>query len=111
VLVFYLVMLPSGLLLVDPDRLISLAYWIIWVFGWTAALIVICYRTGPRPRWRWGDKVAPPPGWPRRCQECEYDLTGNTSGVCPECGLDMPAEQIEALRSAAAGRARRPQGT
>ena len=21
-----------------------------------------------------------------RCQECGYDLTGNTSGVCPECG-------------------------
>lgn len=21
-----------------------------------------------------------------QCQECSYDLTGNTSGVCPECG-------------------------
>jgi hypothetical protein len=21
-----------------------------------------------------------------RCPSCEYDLTGNTSGVCPECG-------------------------
>ena len=21
-----------------------------------------------------------------RCQQCGYDLTGNTSGVCPECG-------------------------
>ncbi len=21
-----------------------------------------------------------------RCQRCAYDLTGNTSGVCPECG-------------------------
>lgn len=20
------------------------------------------------------------------CQRCEYDLTGNVSGVCPECG-------------------------
>ncbi|HPF40616.1 MAG TPA: hypothetical protein P5081_16085 [Phycisphaerae bacterium] len=25
----------------------------------------------------------PPPG---RCPECRYDLTGNRSGVCPECG-------------------------
>lgn len=25
----------------------------------------------------------PPPG---HCQECGYNLTGNTSGVCPECG-------------------------
>ena len=21
-----------------------------------------------------------------RCQQCSYDLTGNESGVCPECG-------------------------
>ena len=24
-----------------------------------------------------------PPGY---CQKCGYDLTGNVSGVCPECG-------------------------
>jgi hypothetical protein len=23
---------------------------------------------------------------PGHCQRCRYDLTGNTSGVCPECG-------------------------
>ncbi len=23
---------------------------------------------------------------PNRCPNCSYDLTGNTSGVCPECG-------------------------
>ena len=23
---------------------------------------------------------------PGRCQECDYDLTGNVSGTCPECG-------------------------
>ena len=23
---------------------------------------------------------------PGRCAECGYDLTGNESGVCPECG-------------------------
>ena len=21
-----------------------------------------------------------------RCSQCDYDLTGNVSGVCPECG-------------------------
>jgi ABC-type ATPase with predicted acetyltransferase domain len=26
-----------------------------------------------------------------RCAECGYDLTGNTSGVCPECGTQTPA--------------------
>jgi hypothetical protein len=24
---------------------------------------------------------------PNRCRNCEYDLTGNVSGVCPECGV------------------------
>jgi uncharacterized paraquat-inducible protein A len=26
------------------------------------------------------------------CVKCGYDLTGNTSGVCPECGTPLPAE-------------------
>ena len=24
------------------------------------------------------------------CQKCGYNLTGNTSGVCPECGRSIP---------------------
>lgn len=32
--------------------------------------------------------------WKRRrpgcCRRCGYDLTGNTSGVCPECGRGVP---------------------
>ena len=28
--------------------------------------------------WYWGN--------PDACHKCGYDLTGNTSGVCPECG-------------------------
>ena len=27
-----------------------------------------------------------------RCLSCGYNLTGNTSGVCPECGNAVPAE-------------------
>ena len=27
-----------------------------------------------------------PPG---HCQKCGYDLTGNESGTCPECGLEV----------------------
>lgn len=26
-----------------------------------------------------------------RCWKCGYDLTGNVSGVCPECGMEVPA--------------------
>src|ERR1043166_499316 len=28
---------------------------------------------------------------PHCCQSCGYDLTGNTSGRCPECGTFIPA--------------------
>jgi hypothetical protein len=31
----------------------------------------------------WRDHRRPPPG---HCQRCGYNLTGNVSGVCPECG-------------------------
>jgi hypothetical protein len=30
-----------------------------------------------------------PPG---RCGKCDYDLTGNLSGICPECGTMTPRE-------------------
>ncbi len=34
--------------------------------------------------WLWHrDRPPPPPG---HCQSCGYNLTGNVSGVCPECG-------------------------
>ena len=34
----------------------------------------------------WYRDRRPPPG---RCQQCGYDLTGNVSGVCPECGATI----------------------
>ena len=36
--------------------------------------------------WRFGRKPVKPGHCP-----CGYDLTGNTSGVCPECGVEVPA--------------------
>jgi hypothetical protein len=35
-----------------------------------------------------------PRSWARRprdgkCRSCGYDLTGNTSGICPECGMEV----------------------
>jgi hypothetical protein len=32
---------------------------------------------------RWSSSRRIPPG---HCQKCGYNLTGNVSGVCPECG-------------------------
>jgi len=37
--------------------------------------------------WLWRRIRRPQPGF---CAQCCYDLTGNTSGVCPECGLSVP---------------------
>lgn len=66
-----------------------------WGIGWylifagimTLALFffLVCGRRGPRLRWRWDEKDTGdyPPG---HCQGCGCDLTGNLSGVCPECG-------------------------
>jgi hypothetical protein len=31
-----------------------------------------------------------------RCQKCGYDLTGNVSGRCPECGLANPCKNEQA---------------
>jgi hypothetical protein len=38
-----------------------------------AALTLHAYRIHGLPR-------------PGRCPACDYDLTGNTTGICPECG-------------------------
>lgn len=53
-----------------PGRVIPL--WIPFVL---AAL--------PTAAFWWRDRRLIPPG---HCQRCAYDLMGNVSGVCPECG-------------------------
>ncbi len=30
-----------------------------------------------------------------RCAQCSYDLTGNVSGVCPECGTPVEQDQCD----------------
>jgi hypothetical protein len=32
---------------------------------------------------------------PGECRRCGYDLTGNTSGTCPECGTPVPKAPAE----------------
>ena len=32
---------------------------------------------------------------PGHCGRCEYDLTGNASGICPECGWEIPQGPIQ----------------
>ena len=37
----------------------------------------------------------------RRCGKCRYDLTGNQTGRCPECGEEIPADMREWLAGCA----------
>jgi hypothetical protein len=47
--------------------------------------------------WLWWRDSRVPPG---HCRACRYDLTGNTSGVCPECGAAAaqarPVDEVKA---------------
>jgi hypothetical protein len=52
-------------------KAVALPLWILFVI--TAAVAVVSWR---RLRAR----------LPGHCRKCDYDLTGNESGVCPECG-------------------------
>jgi hypothetical protein len=49
----------------------------------TGAPFVVSLVTAARRRMRDRDG---------RCRQCGYNLTANTSGVCPECGTAIPAE-------------------
>lgn len=46
-----------------------------------AAYPTIAFARGPFRRWCRRRRNA--------CLGCEYDLTGNESGICPECGIEL----------------------
>jgi hypothetical protein len=67
---------------INPEslRFVFLAGAVYWLPPATIGIVAInCSR---RHRWKY------PLGF---CQRCGYDLTANTSRICPECGTDMLA--------------------
>ena len=55
----------------------------IWIGSPLLAMTYVCIA-----RWL---PDRPTPGF---CSRCRYDLTGNVSGVCPECGTPMPKDEL-----------------
>jgi hypothetical protein len=54
------------------------AAWLpLWPFAFGSVVLAIL---------SWRLRRPPPPGY---CRNCGYDLTGNVSGVCPECGSEV----------------------
>lgn len=87
--------------LVDP--LVYLVWWMmgekpVWLFpfmyAYAAVLLVVGCMLSVLPR---GPRGVP-------CQACGYDLTGNATGLCPECGREVPGDVQPA--TAASRRAR-----
>ena len=63
----------------SPKTLLTVRVLIWMIFALVASLAFLAWYLDLRRR--------PKPG---HCP-CGYDLTGNTSGVCPECGVEVPA--------------------
>ncbi len=69
--------LVPGILRSSPDSFfVSLPLWLPFVILLIPTLLL----------WR-RDRRKPRPGF---CPRCDYDLTGNTTGRCPECGTPCP---------------------
>ncbi len=58
---------------------VSFPHWFLLVL--LTAYPTIAFIRGPLRRWRRRRKGL--------CLKCAYDLTGNVSGVCPECGSEV----------------------
>lgn len=59
--------------------------WILLLGSWASIVIVV---------WRQNGKARQQGNL---CHVCNYDLTGNESGTCPECGTSIPEEKQRAI--------------
>jgi hypothetical protein len=64
----------------------------IYLAGFVLALLLFC--AGAVVAWH-ARLRGPARG---HCAECNYDLTGNISGRCPECGTPIPGAPVETAR-------------
>ena len=78
---------PHGFSLVlgTPDFYFSSGYWSVQLPLWLP-LVIVAIPTAIL----WHRDRPPRKGY---CLHCGYNLTGNESGVCPECGTKIPSNQ------------------
>lgn len=66
-------------------RIITLPPWLVlMIFALFASYVVL----------RWVIRRCRTTNLPSSCIQCGYDLTGNASGVCPECGTAVVTLQV-----------------
>jgi hypothetical protein len=70
----------------EPNRRIRALWFQLWLPLWIPLACVAL----PTALLVWADRRRIRPG---HCRECGYDLTGNVSGRCPECGASTSAGQ------------------
>ena len=58
----------------------------IWLLAVASGMVPACWLSALL--WRRGRRKA------GGCRRCGYNLTGNTSGVCPECGMPILPSQM-----------------
>lgn len=66
----------------DPGTSIAIPFWLAFAFSAAPTMLLVYFD---RKRNLTG-----------HCPHCGYNLTGNTSGICSECGTKRPAENAPA---------------
>lgn len=66
-------------------------WWSLVCFGTMGALALYQWLRKPAVH----EELANFAADPRHCGRCGYDLTGNVSGICPECGWKIPQGDLD----------------
>jgi hypothetical protein len=64
------------------------------IYDWSVTFpywIIVCILLLLPLRWGYKRYTKSRPGIGQRCSTCDYNLTGNISGMCPECGAACKA--------------------
>jgi hypothetical protein len=67
------------------------SFWTFWVGG-CGLMMLLWQLLGSPERFSNAEATANYAADRQHCGRCEYDLTGNQSGVCPECGWQIPRD-------------------